>query len=294
MKLVVGVRRNAGSRADPVAGNHRLHKEVVTMSDPSQEQRDPGAYEALRAAPVAMPLGSLRFSTSGSKRIDTWLGCTYEQAETDYWECLALQFETCLRDEPKRLDEFQRLLGLPANALLSLGVGWDPKGQCWTFPMRNRLGDACGIQRRFRKGEPRAMAGSHLGCFGLPVDDLQLFADRGIPLVVCEGASDTGAAMALGLQAVGRACAQPGREADAGALEACRGRQVILVPDNDKAGLDGAAEFTPALLRVARSVRCVVPKGKDLRADYLAGLTRQEFIAKINGTPPFRFDVEIA
>jgi putative DNA primase/helicase len=84
------------------------------------------------------------------------------------------------------------------------------------------------------------------------------------PVVVVEGATDTLAAMDMGYTAVGRPSADSGGKWLQGLL---RGRDVIIVGENDDAGRKGMEKMFLLLKGVCASVKKVLPpaKHKDLR-----------------------------
>jgi len=102
-----------------------------------------------------------------------------------------------------------------------------------------------------RKGEGRVAGASPLP----PSDD---------PVIVVEGMTDTAAAMDLGFVAVGR----PSNKAGLGVLkDLVRGRDVIVVGENDEAGVEGMVAAYQTLKDGAKSVQQVLPPEhlKDLR-----------------------------
>ncbi|MGB2754945.1 MAG: helix-turn-helix domain-containing protein [Phycisphaerae bacterium] len=151
-------------------------------------------------------------------------------------------------------------------SLEALGVGF--VGHGYTFPMRDADGRIVGFRLR-----PREETGGTVGKYSLPGSRNGLFIPEGVTLgdvqLLCEGESDTAAALVLGFAAIGR----PGaREAVADAvafvrqcLSACP--CVLADNDEDEAGRAGAETLADALL--AADVPCRVlapPEGiKDLR-----------------------------
>ncbi len=78
-------------------------------------------------------------------------------------------------------------LGLPAQSLHMLQVGWSPRRSSYSFPMKNACGNTIGIRLRNKQGGKYAVRGSRDGLF-LP-DGID-FADR---LLICEGPTDCAA-----------------------------------------------------------------------------------------------------
>jgi len=176
-------------------------------------------------------------------------------------------------------------LGVAARALESLDVRWDEAHQAAAIPMK--APDAChytGVNYRYVKtGEKFNAEGSVDGLF-IPMD-LDTY-DRS--LVVCEGASDTAAAMTLGIKcAVGRSSCRSG---EALVCELCRIRRirrVVIFADRDTptedtpegVGLAGAKALATAIQAmttddgeaIAVALRQPSPGFKDLRAECMAG-----------------------
>ena len=85
------------------------------------------------------------------------------------------------------------------------------------------------------------------------------------PIIVVEGASDVLAAMDMGFVAVGKPAAESGHKELADLL---RGKNVVVVGENDEAGIRGMKKSFNVLRAVCKSVQKVLPptKYKDLRA----------------------------
>lgn len=158
-------------------------------------------------------------------------------------------------------------LGVTAQALERLGVGLQGD-KAWTFPMQaeSRI---VGIRIRYESGAKRAVYGSRSG----------LFVPDGFrpncKLVICEGPTDAAALLSIGVECVGRASCLDGT---AQLAPLAKGRDVVIVADNDKPGRDGAARLAAALT-LTKSMRIVVPPDgiKDARAWCAAGATAREF-----------------
>ena len=140
---------------------------------------------------------------------------------------------------PIRLDAFARRLGLSIGSLRRLGIGWT--GRAWSFPMRDAAGKIVGIRLRNDQGEKWAVRGGHEGLFfpdNLPTDD---------PLLICEGPTDTAAALDLGFSAIGRPCCTGGVRQ---IIQFCRQRHqqvVVVVADADEPGQNGAQSLASVL-----------------------------------------------
>jgi hypothetical protein len=165
-------------------------------------------------------------------------------------------------------------LGLSPASVAAVGAAWAPPHAAWAFPMCDGYGNIVGIRLRNERGK-FAVRGSRQGIFlpGFGRDAFHRVPDgagergrggtRPYPtLFICEGPTDTAAAVELGLFAAGRPnCCCGGAELRTYARRHHCAR-AVLVSDNDKPGLDGAR-------RVGQELRLpyalYVPPAKDLR-----------------------------
>lgn len=169
-------------------------------------------------------------------------------------------------------------LGVDPSAIDGLGAGKSSVHRAWAFPMRDPLGNIIGVRLRNSAGEKWAITGSRQGLFF----ETLLAPDADRVLYVCEGPTDTAAAMSIGLPTCGRA-------ACLGQVEAirnlCRARgfaRVVIIADNDEAkakpdgtlwypGQDGARKLAA---EIKMWVKLVIPPAKDLRQWLRSGATR--------------------
>ena len=149
------------------------------------------------------------------------------------------------------------ILDVSHSTLEIYGCGWD--GECYTIPLRNEYNNIIGIQRRFLDGKKRMITGSRAGLF-LPQG---INCARNQYVYICEGFSDTATCMELGFFAIGRMSATTGTMTLARLL---KGRNVVIVGDNDKAGIDAANKLFSKLKHHSCNA-CVITAGigKDLR-----------------------------
>jgi hypothetical protein len=196
------------------------------------------------------------------------------------------------------LNDLSRRLGVNPSSLHQLGIGWD--GAAWTFPMFDGDGTPIGIHRRFPDGRKLCLSGSRLGLFFSTAtssgDGDRSPWDAGIGtsvtahphsgghlspppmLLICEGASDTAAALTLGYYAVGVPSAGLGAELVVRFVQRTRPAQIIIVADLDEGsstssgkmtwpGIEGGLRLAERLLPLHANVRfCLPPPGvKDLR-----------------------------
>ncbi len=113
------------------------------------------------------------------------------------WQSKATEFSAALT--PALRIELADSLGLPENAIDSLGVGWCSAESCWTFPETDGSQRIIGINRRFRDGSKKAMSGCHRG-----LTTACHWREREGAVFCPEGASDVLALTVMGLSAVGR------------------------------------------------------------------------------------------
>lgn len=197
------------------------------------------------------------------------------------------------------------VLGVEARALESLDMRWCPAMKMAVVPMKSYDGTVIGMNGRHlldKDGRPSSAkmnaAGSVDGLF-LPLD-LDLYDGR---LLVCEGASDTAAALSLGFRnVVGRSSCRTGvqllrlfcrhRRIDAVTIVADRDKPTAEAPDG--VGMKGAQELAASLadcsIETGRTIaaRIVQPAEglKDLRDWYRADpdAARQALAAELGGS----------
>ena len=161
-------------------------------------------------------------------------------------------------------EAFARELGLSVAALKATGAAWAAPHAAWAFPMCDGHGNTLGIRLRANDGRKFAVRGSKQGIFIAKVPPQPT-------LFVCEGPTDTAAAVELGLFAVGRPnCCCGGADIKIFARRhQCH--RVVVVSDNDKPGLDGARKVGT---EIQLPFAVYVPPAKDLRDFVGLGGTR--------------------
>lgn len=179
-------------------------------------------------------------------------------------------------------------LGISAESLRRLRMGWMANASADTFPMRDEsTGKVIGIRIRVREsGKKWSITGGHEGLF-IPTG----FNPRR-PFMVCEGPTDTGTALDLGFAAIGKPSCRVGNDRVLRLVQKWRPPFVIVCGDNDepkadgsRPGLDGANQLM--LMFVERypwlKAVCIIPPDgiKDLRQWRQAGATRDDVAAKI-------------
>ncbi len=181
---------------------------------------------------------------------------------------------------PAALAVFAHELGLSVAALKAAGAAWAAPYASWAFPMCDGHGNTLGIRLRATDGRKWAVRGSRQGIF-LTTDDGRRTPDHGKTLFVCEGPTDTAAAVELGLFAVGRpncCCGGPDIRIYARRHQC---RRVVMISDNDKPGLDGARKVGA---EIGLPFAVYVPPAKDLRAFLCLGGTRAMIENTLNNT----------
>lgn len=176
----------------------------------------------------------------------------------------------------ERLHALARSLGLSAGGLQRFRVGWD--GRAYAFPMTDAAGKVIGIRRRFPNGKKVSVTGSKTGLF-IPTD----LTGVG-PVLLCEGPTDTAAALDLGFDAIGRPNCNSVMKM---AVAVAKGRaEVVVVADNDPAGRTGAQKLAGTLALCCPRVKIVVPPDgiKDLRQWLNAGVTSEALRQTISAT----------
>lgn len=97
----------------------------------------------------------------------------------------------------KSLVYLAKTLGVSVDSLEQLGCTKAPQHSVWGFPMSDGKGYVIGIRLRHENGRKWCEPGGHNG----------LFIPKHVPskeIVICEGPTDTAAALTLGLCAIGR------------------------------------------------------------------------------------------
>lgn len=138
--------------------------------------------------------------------------------------------------------------------------------------MRDADGAICGVRCRMTDGTKFAVPG---GREGLCVPDYLGDLD---PLLICEGATDTAAALTLGFDAIGRPSCAGGVKLVALCVVRHNVKRVVIVSDSDPPGQRGAADLARELVRYVHDVRLIQPPDgvKDLRQWHNRGATRAD------------------
>lgn len=174
-----------------------------------------------------------------------------------------------VRDFTALANEYRHIIGIGrtmdlasqlkvmTTSLYRLGVGWD--GAAYTFPMQNETGRVVGIRRRMPDGSKLSVKGGREGCF-VPTGSI---GDQTDVVLVCEGPTDTAAALDAGFPAIGRPSCTGGTKIVCALL---KGREAVIVSDVDGPGRNGAERLAKDLIENLIACRIVLPaRGKDLR-----------------------------
>lgn len=179
----------------------------------------------------------------------------------------------CFRRDGGRRPELAERLGVDASSLADLSVGWDNVREAWTWGERDGSGVCIGIGNRSKWGGKW-----NYGQRGLIYPDRW---DRGGPVLLVEGLSDTATVYGLDLTVIGRPNNKLGVEQLAELLDGLdASREIIVVgerdekPDGDFPGREGAIQTAEQLAAsLERPVSWCFPPGdaKDVRAWRNAG-----------------------
>ncbi|MDD5678414.1 MAG: hypothetical protein PHW60_10555 [Kiritimatiellae bacterium] len=170
------------------------------------------------------------------------------------------------KTDPGLLDEYAKALVVSEQVLNDLGAAWAPEHGAWAFPMRDSAGKIDGIRLRADSGRKWAVTGSHQGVFM----SLTWPSATDIALI-CEGPTDTAAAMSIGFMAIGRPSCLGCERHISDIIKLVAVRRVVIVADNDGPGLAGANKLA-GQLKVPWKI--IVPPTKDLRAWVRMGATK--------------------
>lgn len=160
-------------------------------------------------------------------------------------------------------------LGVTERSLSCLGVGWSIEAQAMAFPMYDgaRL---VGIRLRSPAGEKWAVAGSRSGLF------LPSRQPHPSTLLICEGPTDTAAAIDLGYAAIGRPSCLGCEFVTLRAIRKMNASRVVVLSDNDDPGIRGACRLANFLWSAGIRPAIAIPPEKDLRQWVNHGADRSE------------------
>lgn len=209
----------------------------------------------------------------------------FEAAATTHgWDAAVSGFESNLASN--RLRELSAHLGVSAESLRRLRVGWSNHNRAFTFPMVNADGRIVGVRLRTPSGRKLAIRGGKQGLF-VPVGPS---ARR---LVICEGPTDTAAVLDLELNAIGRPSCSGGAKQIVGLVVRSKPDRIVLIADSDLSGCQGAQQLGATLVAYANEVRIVYPPNgvKDAREWVRQGATHEDLLRAIDSTVPLRLHI---
>lgn len=197
-------------------------------------------------------------------------------------EAIAREAEAAVAaTSPETLRCFAAGLGLTADSLGRLGVGYMKTRRAWGFPMKDGGGRIVGVRLRYAKGKA-AIRGGREGLF-IPEG-----LHAGGRLLIAEGPTDTAALLDLGFNAVGRPSCTGGVKHLVELAKRLKPVEVAIIADADQVGRRGASSLASTLLAYVPIVRVVLPPDgvKDARAWKQAGATRADVNTLIEGAKP--------
>jgi hypothetical protein len=191
------------------------------------------------------------------------------------WDPLVAHYQKRIR--AYECTQYAEKNGLSERSLDQLYIGLNSQG--YTFPMKNGAQHVIGIQIRRLDGGKLCVPGSRLGLF------IPRSFGKSERVMICEGLSDTAAALDLGFNdAVGRASCQSNQD---DLIQLCQGQKVVIVGDNDPPGRMGAETLAWKLALHCPEVKVIYPPDfcKDLRDWKNDGVTKKEINWAINRAP---------
>lgn len=168
------------------------------------------------------------------------------------------------------LMKFANRIGVNWQTLRAIGTAWAPRFNAWAFPMKDAYNNTVGIRLRNDVGEKWAVKGSRAGLFYdvPPVGEVW----------ICEGPTDTAAALTLGARAIGRPSCRGSEDEILTLIRQCN--RVLIVSDNDGPGWSGAEQLQ-AKIRALSLIWS--PPTKDLRSFLTHGGSMSLLQSLING-----------
>lgn len=181
--------------------------------------------------------------------------------------------------EDTMIEQFAEALGLRLFALQHLRCVRAREHCAWAFPMFDGYGNYVGVRLRTTDGSRKwAVRGSHQGVFLPYHHGWNLYGQTRMALV-CEGPTDTAAALSIGFYAVGRPSCGGGMADIITAFRRLGVTSAVIVADSDEVGCRGATMLQKHL--PIRSALIVLP-AKDLREFVRLGGTRELLDSMIN------------
>lgn len=175
------------------------------------------------------------------------------------------------------IDAFAGELSVTRASLERLDAVYCPERRAWAFPMHDDKRRIIGFRLRSPDGRKFALDGSRSGIF-IPSQ-----LDTRSQLLICEGPTDTAAALSLGFHAVGRPSASGGTGYLCDMIAVGRRREIAVVADADGPGRYGAHRLADQLDGLSGGVKVLsLSPAKDLRAWLRAAGTPQALALRIH------------
>lgn len=155
------------------------------------------------------------------------------------------------------------------NTLYRMRIGWT--GEAHSFPTFDAKKEMVGIQRIFPDNNKKMINGSRVGIIIPLYTNFRYAVCKGQLsnyFVITEGISDTAMAVELGWNVIGRLSCNSCEDIITNLLVVNSKKDVtiIIVPDSDKPGTEGAIKLATRLIKILKYVRILEPcEGKDLR-----------------------------
>lgn len=163
------------------------------------------------------------------------------------------------------LYSYSEELGVSAFSLAAIKAS-KKDADSWAFAMRDGRGNVIGIRTRYNNGQKRAVKGSRSGLIYPP--DFPIGED----VWICEGPTDTAAAITLHMCAIGRPSCMGCEGMVVEFLNRVKAKRVIIISDNDGPGKRGADKLF-GLIKIPATIW--IPPAKDVRQFLIGGGTRE-------------------
>ena len=153
-------------------------------------------------------------------------------------------------------------LGVEPIALKLLGACWATDHRAWAFPMKNGKSETVGVRFRNVHGDKWALRSSHAGLFIPKIQPKPR-------VYICEGPTDTAAALTIGLYSIGRPSCVGCEDMVIEFLHQSKTQEVVIVADHDEPGQKGAERLQE---RLKQNSTIWTPAAKDMRAAVAVGI----------------------
>ena len=167
----------------------------------------------------------------------------------DYWR---------RRKESRELWDLAESLGMGPcfggmDALFQMRIAWAASYKAWAWPMRDGMGNICGIRLRASDGKKWSVTGSKSGIF-LPWCAPQK------RVWICEGGTDAAALLSLNCYAIGRPSCSGGTDEINATIKRLGIREAVIIADNDEDKTIGGRTYNPGADGAKRlSERLIIP-----------------------------------